>query len=58
MNTTKRIQILDTEIERLKQVRALLSGQAIKFSHGLPAQRQARTAARGFDRHRGKNGCI
>jgi hypothetical protein len=29
MNMMKRLQILDAEIERLKQVRALLSGRAV-----------------------------
>jgi hypothetical protein len=41
MNTTKRVQTLDTEIERLKQVRALLSDHAVKSSYGLPVKSKA-----------------
>jgi hypothetical protein len=45
MDTPKRIQILNAEIERLKQVRALLSGDAIKSSSGPPVKKKALTGA-------------
>jgi hypothetical protein len=45
MDTPKRIQTLNAEIERLKQVRALLSCNAIQAGSGQTVKKKALTGA-------------